>query len=485
VIYRLIEDLREWSAADRDWRVTRRKLEERYGYEKFPGNCHMVPNHGVILLALLRGGGDFQKTLMIANTSGWDTDCNSGNVGCLMGIRGGLAGIEDGPDWRGPVADRLYLPTADGGRCITDAVQETCRIVNLGRALAGEGPIAPKGGARFHFSLPGSVQGWRAERSPEVDGVCAVEYAGGRLAIRFRQLAAGRAARAATDTFITPEALRMPGYALIASPTIYAGQTLRARLEAGAENSRDVTVRPYLSVYDTADALNRLPGPSVTLEPGRAADLVWTVPDTEGFPIAQVGLEILSERRADGAVLLDSLTWDGCPDVTFRRTAGGTLWKRAWVDGADHFEAWPSDDVMRVTQDRGTGLVIQGTREWKDYRVSARVTPHLARSCGLAARVQGMGRYYALVLCHTGEARLVKQMNHCEQLTAFLNFRFERERPYTLALEVDGGAVRAYIDGELLIEDHDPLEPLMEGAVGLVVEEGRMTVEWVKVEPLG
>ena len=75
-------------------------------------------------MALLYGDDDFQKSLMIVNTCGWDTDCNSGNVGCLLGIKNGLAGIDAGPDWRGPVADRMYLPTADGGRAITDAVRE-------------------------------------------------------------------------------------------------------------------------------------------------------------------------------------------------------------------------------------------------------------------------------------------------------------------------------------------------------------------------
>ena len=110
---------------------------ESYGYDKYGGNCHMVPNHALIMLGLLYGDDDFQKALMIVNTGGWDTDCNSGNVGCLMGIKNGLAGIDAGPDWRGPVADRLYLPTADGGRAITDAVTETYHIVNIGRALAG------------------------------------------------------------------------------------------------------------------------------------------------------------------------------------------------------------------------------------------------------------------------------------------------------------------------------------------------------------
>jgi len=87
-----------------------------------------------------------------------------------MGIKNGLTGIETGPDYRGPVADRMFLPTADGGRAITDAVTEAYRIINIGRVLADEAPLAPKAGARFHFELPGAVQGWMPEDSIEACG---------------------------------------------------------------------------------------------------------------------------------------------------------------------------------------------------------------------------------------------------------------------------------------------------------------------------
>ncbi|NLY52908.1 MAG: ADP-ribosylglycohydrolase family protein, partial [Firmicutes bacterium] len=94
VIYKMIEDIREWHSKEPDWRKARELLEEHYGYDKYGGNCHMVPNHGLIILSLLYGDDDFQKSLMIVNTSGWDTDCNSGNVGCLLGIKNGLEGID-------------------------------------------------------------------------------------------------------------------------------------------------------------------------------------------------------------------------------------------------------------------------------------------------------------------------------------------------------------------------------------------------------
>src|SRR5919201_919381 len=151
IIYRMIGDIREWHAGEPDWRRARERIAAHYGYDTHGGNCHVVPNHGLIIHSLLYGDGNFQKSLLIANTSGWDTDCNSGNVGCLLGIRGGLAAIEAAPDWRGPVADRLYISSADGGRAISDAVRETYPVVNAGRALAGAPTVAPKGGAGFHF----------------------------------------------------------------------------------------------------------------------------------------------------------------------------------------------------------------------------------------------------------------------------------------------------------------------------------------------
>ena len=159
IIRRLIDDIRSWHAREPDWRATREQIAGTYGYDKYGGNCHMVPNHGLIIHSLLHGNDDFSETMKIINTCGWDTDCNSGNVGCLMGIKNGLAGIDAGLsrdiDWRGPVADRIYIPTADPTWGISDCASEAVEIVNAGRALAQVGAWQPKDGAQFHFALPG------------------------------------------------------------------------------------------------------------------------------------------------------------------------------------------------------------------------------------------------------------------------------------------------------------------------------------------
>ena len=496
IIYRLINEIREWHASEPDWRKNREQIAAFYGYDKYGGNCHMIPNHALIIHALLHGDDDFQKSLMIVNTCGWDTDCNSGNVGCLLGIKNGLAGIDKGPDWRGPVADRMYLATAEGGRGITDALAETVHIVNSGRALAGAPPIAPKGGARFHFDLPGAVQGFMPEDSPEVRGAVTVENvpghsaAGSRsLALRCSGLAPGRAARVATPTFIPSRQVSdyfvKRGYNLYASPTLYAGQTLSAALAADAANAAPVCAGLYISVYNAADELVLVRGPQVELAPGAAQQLTWQVPTTDGLPIAAVGVELSSAAGtggSSGTVYLDSLTWDGAPNTVLSRPAGdGVMWRRAWVDGVDQYEGrwW---EAYRLVQNHGRGLLMQGGGDWTDYTVSSTITLHMAEAGGLAARVGGMRRYYALLLRRSGKAQLVKALDG-DKILAETDFAWEFGETHDFALTVKGTQIAAAVDGKTLFTVDDTDHPLAGGGIALVVEEGRIMSNAVAIAP--
>jgi ADP-ribosylglycohydrolase len=498
IIYRLIEDIREWHSQDYDWRNTRQKIAANYGYDKYGGNCHMVPNHALIIHALLHGDDNFQRSLMIVNTCGWDTDCNSGNVGCLLGIKNGLNGIADGPDFRGPVADRMYLPTADGGRAITDAVNETYHVINVGRALAGMEPERPKDEARFHFELPGAVQGFQPEDSIEVNGAVSVENVAGRsrsgersLAIRYDSIAPGRAARVATPTFIPSEAIatyfEKRGYQLIASPTLYSGQEIEAAVQADSANNRPVQCNLYVKVYGEKDEKFILRSPQIELKPGAQQTLTWQVPDTDSAPISEVGVEITSASYADGTIYLDYLTWQGEPSVTFHRPqARGLMWKRAWVNALDHNRHELADwypETFRLLQNEGRGLLIQGTLEWQNYRVSAPLVPHMCSATGIAARVQGLRRYYALLLCRDSVVRLVKMLDG-ETVLAEKAFAWDFGSAYELTLQVEGQRLIAVIDGQPMFDYEDMNNPLTGGAIALICEEGRVGCEQVAVQPI-
>ena len=488
LIARMVNNVREWHAEYLDWHLARNQIAAHYGYDTYGGNCHVVPNHALIHLGLLYGDDDFQQSLMITNTAGWDTDCNSGNLGCLLGIKLGLAGIDAGPDWRGPVADRLYLPSADGGRAISDAVQETYQIANIGRALAGEPPLAPKGSARFHFELAGSVQGFVADQQVGANSLLTLENVAGHsaegrrsLALRARGLAPGVVARATTATFLPPNAHEIGGYTLVASPTIYPGQTVRARIAADSANAAPLRVALLINSYGAEAALVTTYGPNALLEPGDAQLFTWRIPDLGGQPIAQIGLEICRVAEVgSGSIYLDYLTWDGAPDVAFKRPIGGNMWREAWVNAVDQYDHfWPED--YRLSQNEGTGMLITGTREWADYRFMATATPHLAEAFGIAVRVQGLRRYYALLLLPNA-VRLVKSLDG-EQVLAEVVFDWQLGQAYNLRLEAHAGELQAFIDDQLVLAATDGERSLTGGGVALVCAAGRVGFGAVAVRP--
>jgi ADP-ribosylglycohydrolase len=488
IIYRLIAELRALREVEPDWHKALAFVQANYGYDKYGGNCHMVPNHALIILALLYGDDDFQKTLMIVNTCGWDTDCNSGNVGCIMGIKNGLEGLETGPDWRGPVADRMFLPTSDGGSTITDALSEAGKIINIARKMHGLHAYRPKEGARFHFSQPGAVQGFREEDSIESRGLLhienrALDSAGGRqvLALDYHGLAAGREARASTPTFTPPAyAQENMHYALIASPTLYPGQTVRARVAAESKNDRPVEVCLYLRRYDGQDKLALLRGEREEIAAGQDCELVWTIPDLGGQPVAEIGLAIASQQRTNGTLYLDWLTWAGVPLVRLGKPAeGGKMWSKAWVNAVNVY-GYYYPEAYRLMQNHGTGMLIQGTRDWQDYTVRAAIVPHMLKSTGLAARVQGLERYYALLVTADQKAQLVKALDG-RTILAEADFPFAWDDKIAFELQVHGSQIIGLLNEQVLFRVEDTDRPFLEGAVGLVIEEGRMDCEEVVI----
>ncbi len=485
---RLIADIRAWHAATpRDWYAARAKLAEKYGYDKYGGNCHIIPNHGLIILALLYSDGDFSLAQTIVNTCGWDTDCNAANVGCILGVRNGLAAFDGGPDWRGPVADRLYLPTADGGRAISDALREAGFIVASAYALRGEKWAYPKAGARFHFSLPGAVQGFRFDGTGTLENAPHLLDSNQRaLELRYK-LEPGQSASALTPAFIPPEAINMPGYELLASPTLYPGQVIRARVGAGAGNGKSVRVGLALQHYGKDDLTVASFGAEKVLSPGTWELLEWRVPNLGGAPITSIGISISeaapvsvqdTEPAAEGILQLDWLTWDGAPDVSFQR-APGHMWKRQWVNAADVFTD-EFGEAFRIIQNFGRGLVMTGTREWMDYSVQTVMTPHLLDAFGLAARVDGLERYYALLLTGKNSARLVRRLDG-ETILAEKPFEWQFGQPYALRLDVQGNKISAWVDGVLLFSVEDDSCLLTGGGIALVSEAGRVGAGQVRV----
>ena len=477
VIRKLIDDVRTWHAKEPDWRATREILAANYGYDKYGGNCHMVPNHGLIIHSLLHGENDFSETMKIINTCGWDTDCNSGNVGCLMGIKNGLQGIDlglnKGADWRGPVADRIYIPTADPTWGISDCAREAVEIINSGRALAAEELWQPKGNAPFHFEFPGSVQGFTiTSGTGEIENVEGHSSTGKRTL----RLQGDAETRFGTPVF-TPSVdiaryFDGKGYALMASPRVYPGQIINGRISgSGSANL-------YLASYGGDD--------EVVISRGEPAQLnesgvTFSMPVPSVQPVFEIGVEL----PEGGVVFLDYLSWSGEPEVTFRQpdTPKGkhpsAMWRRAWVNGVD--ELWTFAESFRLMQNEGRGLIVQGTRDWRNYTVTADVTPHMAKAAGIAARVQGMRRYYGLLIGHDKKVRIIKMVNE-ESILASADFNWSFGDTIELSLTVDGDKIIGVANGVEVLKTED--STLACGGIALIAEEGRTATNSVRVNPV-
>ncbi|WP_194165065.1 ADP-ribosylglycohydrolase family protein [Pseudactinotalea sp. HY160] len=487
-LLRIVEDVRRWCAGTDDWRAVRQRIEQRYGYSVFTGPCPLTTNSAAVLAALLLGGDSFHRAVSIAASAGWDTDSNAGVVGAIDGIRLGLSGVDAEADLRGPVADQMLVVTADGGECITDAVRETLAVDAGRRVLDGQEP-APRP-RRFSFSLPGSVQGF--VRCPYVSSPYSsvvTGNAGPGLNLDVRGTGPGAAAAVSTPTFLErPKA--GDNFSTLASPTLYPGQTIRARVRA-AEYRENLTVSLYVLAEDSSGELAMTASPPAIVDT-TGHDLVWTVPDVGPNPIMRVGLRITAARRFDGEVVVEHLDWTGAPS---RYRQSGVLltsiWDlepealRQWVSSATNFEP-DFRYTYSVSHPEGTGIATVGTRDWDDYTVSSTLVFNPHERGGIVARARGHRNYYAAVLDDWSKLTLIRRDHDVTHVLARVDLPYTEDSPVAVALTCQGNRLTCTVDGSrvLAAEDDSP-RALRSGGAGFLITTGTMLADGFLVTTAG
>ena len=511
---RLVGAVREQCAKASDWREVRQWIAENHGYEKYPGNCPMVTNHLTLLTAFIMGGDDFHKSCMIACSSGWDTDCNSGNVGCLNGIRLGLEGFKKSTDLRKAVADRLYVVTSDGGSCISDAVQESRKILKAACRLEFEPVDFPE--ERLAFEYPGAVQGVVPyDKNTEEQVLCGIdnpyeetgEY-GCRLS--YRGLGPGVHATACIDTFIDLQPKGKEGtsyFDVLCSPSLYSGQEVKAVIAAGEGENPVFTF--FIEYFNEKDELETVSSSAFRLHAGDN-QLKWLIPDVGGHAVYRLGLSLRSGAQGelpgnpmeglsgaagcsclDGSVTLKSLDWSGAPECYRMRKSmemtpaltpwtTTTAWLKTFVSSADHF-CPDYTTTFSISHSAPNGVATTGTMDWDNYTVSSVITFSQQDSAGLVARAKGHRRYYGAVL-KDKKAVIYKQCDAERTVVAEAAFDFEIDDTRKLAFTLDGPELSLAVDGKTVVSGLD--ESYLCGGAGFVVDSGAILADGFEVRKI-
>ena len=475
-----------------DWREVRDQIDQDLGYARYNGPCHIIPNNAMTLAALLLGGDNFQRSVMIAASAGFDTDSNAGVVGCLNGIRLGLDAITAQVDLRAEVADRMLVVTADGGSCVTDAVRETERIARA--ATASRGGIPAPAAPRFNFAPRGSVQGFTCcpympTPYPAVS-ITNSNRRGHRAALVMQCHRVGPGVSAAVSTPVFPDsAEQADNFSTIASPTLYPGQRIRATVHAEVAD-RDIPVlRMYVLHRDGTGAIARTTSDPFPLR-SEETQISWRVPDCGTAPFVRFGLLVESGQRFDGEVHVHAIDWHGAPE---RFAVDGILltsiWDThpaalgAWVSSAANFEA-DFGRTFSVSHPRGTGLATIGTTDWDDYQVASTLRLSLHRRAGLVARSVGHRRYYAAVFENQNTVRLVRQRDALCSVLAQGKISYDQDEPYACELHCVGSTLSVLINGRLVLEARDDDQPYKSGAAGFLIDTGTVLADGFVVQAI-
>ena len=92
------------------------------------GWCHTISNAMIVTAALLYGEGDFGKSICIAVSMAFDTDCNGATVGSILGMRGSIDCISD--YWKKPINGKIHTSIFGIGTIdIEKAVDKTLKHI--------------------------------------------------------------------------------------------------------------------------------------------------------------------------------------------------------------------------------------------------------------------------------------------------------------------------------------------------------------------
>ena len=457
-----------------DWRLCLTYLQQNWGYDRYPGICHIIPNAGVCIMALLYGK-TLSRAVEIATMAGWDTDCNAGNVGSILGVAGSLQAVED--HYRAPLNDMLVLSGISGYLNILDIptyVRQLCALSLRTRGLeVPEGLDRNEGTIDFDFSLPGSIHGFRVSNP----NACSLANTGDGLGMRYDRMVRPQSCRLYYKPFYRRSDFDDERYMPVFSPTVYPGQTVSLAYRLEKFSGESVLISAYVRNTSTGEQVffsnevvydEDVHELSFVIDPNH--------PKLKGAMIDEVGLHFEAnspaKNRDFGVLHLQYFRVSGKADYTI--DLGKQSKEFASITPFSHnhgsWELVNKRWMEAMTLDHAEAMT--GNYFSKDVSLHSSLILHSGRSALLSLRVQGAQRgYYGGF--HEGKLGIFKHAGDKMIVLAAVDQCPALETEYELAFSAKGANLHLEVSGFAPLQAAD--ESLAYGMVGFALyERGRV-----------
>lgn len=445
-----------------DFRACRKMLDRDWGYDKYPGACHVIPNAGVCVLGLLYGKGDFNRTIEIAVMCAWDTDCNAGSLGSILGVFGSLKGI--GSRYRDPINDSVVLSGISGYLNVVDLPTYAREAAASGYRLAGlEVPEElteglQDGELHFDFMLPGSTHNLRlSDEFHFHKKTCSDITLNGKNAfeVLFDKITRGTSCRIFFKPFYTREEFNDERYSPTFAPQAYSGQVMEMKVWIDQwEGFETVSLAPYARIAFTNEILS---APEQKLERGKWHTIRFTLPETNGGLIDEAGLLLNGSSPSKccdfGRVVIGEFSITGKARFTIDPAKQKMNFKCVTPFSHNH-GAWEIYQGRMRLMSCEQAQAFTGNYYSRDYCVTAEVIPQNGESHMVEIRAQGAMRGYTMGLCGKDTAAIYCNDFGLQKL-AEAPFVWEDGRSYRITARAEKDRLTLLIDGQKICEAVD------------------------------
>ena len=441
-----------------DWRECFKYVRDNWGYDRYPGNCHIIPNAAVMALAMYYGEGDFDKTLNICCMCGWDTDCNVGNVATILGVMNGLEGINY-DKWLATINDGFAGSSVMGCLNYMDAPWCARYLDDIAKRMAGEESDFDPDRRAYDFELPNSTHSFEGEGAKVKNG-------GGCLVCE-----AEGAAKVFRRTYHAPAYFMDDRYSPEMTPELWPGQKITAKV-----HGENIRARLYVR-----DAISGEEFSGEEIKVNGCADMEFMIPAMVNACIERAGVEF-----SGGTLYIDEMEFSGCPDFSndFEHVGMDRHYRSLYRSLSQFTKYKGICDVYAgklnlSCADRGA--VFTGDVGWKDYVFTARITPVTGGASEMIVRAEGALRSVSVALDENGISIWKDDIER--ELIARCGHEFETGREYGLIVECRGDDITVSDEKGLLVSAR--VAGRGKGAVGFGVRGGaHMQVRDYSVNPL-